>query len=738
MSHPTSPSAAHSTTPAMTSSLTDGVLLAVKTYKLQWFLNTGTIPPSSLIPDANGVLHENPEFVRAQIWDAIVTLYGSKTTSRLMFFRRALHSQRKGNLSMREFLVKIKGFCANLASYGEVISDHEHVTAILNGLPPEYKSVVTIITASPVPYNAQGVTTMLLDAEARLQDLVSEVPSSANVVTHQPSDVPIPTPTYRPSFNTWGRGRTRSSTSQFQCQLCGKQGHLMDRCYYRFDASYKSAGYKPLPSSQANLSPLGWYFPPVPNWPNPFLVNSSTPISATPPATTHPQALITTLETVNDNAWYPDSGATHHLTHSASSMGDSSTYNGPGKVYVGNGNALPILSTGQYSLLTRTRPLYMRSLLFVPGITKNLLSNGLYKLHLHGTYPSVLSSGSAQCFAASSNKSFTEYTTPLQLIVAEVWGPAPIFSNGFRYYVAFTDAFTRYTWVYFFKKKSDVLVVFPLFHRQVERTLGCKLQALQTDGGGEFQVLKSYLSLQGIVHRLACPYTSVQNGIVDRKYRQIFESSLSMLAHAAMPLTYWHDVFSTAIYLINILPSHFLANISPYEKLFQVSPDYSYLRTFGCMCFPNLRPYNTHKLQFRSTPCTFLGYSPCHKGYCCQDVNGHVYVSRHVTFNEVVFPFQTVTSKSAPNQPIPQTSSKLFVLSPHLSFPPTSPCVLPPNPHVPSLANSCSPTQSSPSNSISWPSNTNLSISLPSSTSASHNSPPSPPSVVHNSHPMIT
>ncbi|KAH1046404.1 hypothetical protein J1N35_037188 [Gossypium stocksii] len=62
--------------------------------------------------------------------------------------RRALHSHRMDDLSMKEFLMKFKGYCDNLASCGEVISKHEHVTAILNGLSPEYESIITVITKS--------------------------------------------------------------------------------------------------------------------------------------------------------------------------------------------------------------------------------------------------------------------------------------------------------------------------------------------------------------------------------------------------------------------------------------------------------------------------------------------------------------------------------------------------------------------------------------------------------------
>lgn len=64
---------------------------------------------------------------------------------------------------------------------------------------------------------------------------------------------------------------------------------------------------------------------------------------------------------------------------------------------------------------------------------------------------------------------------------------------------------------------------------------------------------------------------------------------------------------------------------------------------FGCACWPNLRPYNSHKLQFRSRQCVFLGYSNFHKGFKCLDLSsGRVYISRDVIFDETIFPFSSL------------------------------------------------------------------------------------------------
>ena len=107
-----------------------------------------------------------------------------------------------------------------------------------------------------------------------------------------------------------------------------------------------------------------------------------------------------------------------------------------------------------------------------------------------------------------------------------------------------------------------------------------------------------------------------------------------------MPLKYWDEAFIATTYLINRLPSRVIGNSTPLERLYHQKPDYNSLKIFGCSCYPNLRPYNRHKLDFRSTQCVFIGYSNLHKGYKCLEVStGRVYISRDVVFDETLFPF---------------------------------------------------------------------------------------------------
>ncbi|WZZ19965.1 hypothetical protein YC2023_121352 [Brassica napus] len=118
-----------------------------------------------------------------------------------------------------------------------------------------------------------------------------------------------------------------------------------------------------------------------------------------------------------------------------------------------------------------------------------------------------------------------------------------------------------------------------------------------------------------------------------------------------MPKGYWTYAFATAVYLINRMATPILSMKSPFESLFGQVPNYSKLRIFGCLCFPWLRPYTSHKLDSRSTPCTFLGYSTTQSAYFCLDrTTSRIYTSRHVVFHEYVYPFSLPNPLTCENQ----------------------------------------------------------------------------------------
>ena len=75
----------------------------------------------------------------------------------------------------------------------------------------------------------------------------------------------------------------------------------------------------------------------------------------------------------------------------------------------------------------------------------------------------------------------------LQLVHSDVWGPTKEASiGGNKYYVTFIDDYTRKTWIYFMKNKSDVFYYFKIFKNQVENEVNAKIKVLRTDGGGEY------------------------------------------------------------------------------------------------------------------------------------------------------------------------------------------------------------------------------------------------------------
>jgi len=80
-----------------------------------------------------------------------------------------------------------------------------------------------------------------------------------------------------------------------------------------------------------------------------------------------------------------------------------------------------------------------------------------------------------------------ESKSVLQLVHSDICGPMnPTSNNNKRYFITFTDDFSRKTWVYFLGEKSEAIEAFKRFKARVEKEIGKDIQCLRTDRGGEY------------------------------------------------------------------------------------------------------------------------------------------------------------------------------------------------------------------------------------------------------------
>ncbi|RVW86789.1 Retrovirus-related Pol polyprotein from transposon RE1 [Vitis vinifera] len=367
-------------------------------------------------------------------WNALEKTFSSSSRARIMQLRLELQSTKKGSLSMIDYIMKVKGAADSLAAIGEPVSEQDQVMNLLGGLGSDYNVVVTVINIRDDKISIEAVHSMLLAFEHRLEQQSSIEqfsPISANYASssnsrgggrkyngdrgqnHTPN---ISNYTYR------GRGRggrydqnrrhNSNSSEKPQCQLCGKFGHIVQICYYKFDISYQS--------SQTN------------------------------------------------DTWYLDSGANHHLTQSVGNLTSSSPYTGTDKVTIGNDN--------NSLIEFRSNSFFVKDLHTKKVLAQGKLENGLYRFpvlnnkkvaFVGATNSSTFYSHNSSIFdnkvklwhyrlghastdiLAKSHRlpthlSLSCASKPLELVHTDLWGPALVKStSGARYFILFLDDYSR-------------------------------------------------------------------------------------------------------------------------------------------------------------------------------------------------------------------------------------------------------------------------------------------------------
>ena len=187
------------------------------------------------------------------------------------------------------------------------------------------------------------------------------------------------------------------------------------------------------------------------------------------------------------------------------------------------------------------------------------------------------------------------YSKPFELLHIDTWGPfSETTQDGHRYFLTIVDDHTRVTWIYLLKLKSDVLRVFPSFITMVETQFNAKVKSVRSDNAPELR-FDDFYSSKRIISYHSCPETPEQNSVVERKHQHIINVARALLFQSHVPLSLWGDCVLTAVFLINRTPSPLLSNKTPFELLHGREPEYTHLKTFGCLCYANTFPKQRHK-----------------------------------------------------------------------------------------------------------------------------------------------
>lgn len=622
------------------------------------------------------------------LWDKLTQTYATPSRGHIKQLKDQLQRISKGNQSITEYMQAIKACVDRLAALGKAMDHEDIIEHVLNGLTSDYDSVVESINARDVPISFEELHEKLINKELSIQQAchTTPVPATAfNLETRKTFRHSTPTRQHL-SGNT-SKNTTRSPKPFLgRCQWCREQGHVLAHCPI-FTQRFPNITppqpprhtFKPqannLNLSSSNIAqPSSWL---LDSGASHHVTNDLNNLSLHAPYDGTEELLV-------------GDGMGLKISHIGSMYLSSLKLN--------NVLVVPAMTKNVISLsqLCKDNPVSITFSSNFFSIKEHKLKNTLFQGHTdQGVYmvksvpphtyavskssslawhhrlghPSlhvfkqlisrqnlnVSSLSTLDCNSCCSNKShklsFSTSsiisTAPLQYIYTDLW-TSPLHSyDGYKYYIIFVDHFTKYIWLYPLKRKSDTKEVFIRYKALVEKFFQLPLKILYSDNGGEYEALKSYLALDGITHLTTPPHTPQHNGVSERRHRHIVETFLTLLTHAHMPLDYWPHACITAVYLINRLPTPILNNDSPFFKLFGIQPNYHKLRSFGCLCFPWLKPYTTHKLDPKSKPCVFIGYSSTQSAYHCLDIDSkRIYTSRHVHFIEDQYPFDREHSSS--------------------------------------------------------------------------------------------
>lgn len=220
----------------------------------------------------------------------------------------------------------------------------------------------------------------------------------------------------------------------------------------------------------------------------------------------------------------------------------------------------------------------------------------------------------------------------------DVVGPMPNVSFGKRYMVHCVDDYSRCILQDQVERKDQVANSVVEIVKIVERSSGNKVKWIRTDGGKEFvnKTVVGFCRKNGIRFEKTAPYSSNQNGIVERANRTIEDMTRCMLHDSNLDNSYWSYAAKMAVCVKNRISTYGGVGSQgkiPLELLTGRRIDVSRTKAFGSKCWVHLHSNKRNKLDSRAVPCILLGMTDMNY-IALETQSGRILESRDVTFDE--------------------------------------------------------------------------------------------------------
>jgi transposase InsO family protein len=224
-----------------------------------------------------------------------------------------------------------------------------------------------------------------------------------------------------------------------------------------------------------------------------------------------------------------------------------------------------------------------------------------------------------------------------EVIHTDVCGPIfPTALGGYKYFITFTDDFTRFIWVTLIKHKNEAFEIFKDLYNIIKTQHSKKIKKLVSDGGGEYisYEFDQYLKRKGIEKEKTPRNTPQLNGVAERLNRTLMNMVRTMLKDKNLSNRLWGEALIYATKITNRMWKKKTGKI-PYEQIKGKVPDLSNYKVFGISCMHHNNEEHLRKLDDRAFPGLFCGINNEETAYRIYDINKKtIIISRDVRFYE--------------------------------------------------------------------------------------------------------